>query len=75
MTLSTRTARRYAGLYDVHIAPSFGDLKLVDLSPEVIARWQADRVAAAAGRVALLDATQHDQARRAAVRPAVLQMA
>jgi integrase len=56
VTLSARTARRYAGLYDVHIAPSLGDLKLVDLTPEVIARWQADRVAAAAGRVALLDA-------------------
>jgi hypothetical protein len=38
---------------DVHIAPYLGDLKLVDLTPEVIARWQADRVVGGAGRVAL----------------------
>jgi integrase len=56
VTLSARTARRYAGLYDVHIAPYLGDLKLVELTPEVIARWQADRVSAGAGRTALLDA-------------------
>ena len=56
VTLAPKTARHYASLYDVHIAPHLGELKLVDLTPEVIARWQADRVAAGAGRVAVLQA-------------------
>lgn len=54
-----RAAARVRGLqspYDVHIAPYLGDLRLVDLTPEVIARWRADRVVGGAGRVALLNA-------------------
>jgi len=43
-------------LYDLHIEPYLGELKLTALSPDVIARWQADRVAAGAGRVAVLQA-------------------
>jgi integrase len=39
----------------VHIAPLLGGLKLSEISPGVIARWQSDRVAAGAGRVVLLD--------------------
>src|SRR5438270_7689390 len=51
-TLATKTARHYASLYDVHISPGLGHLKLAELTPEVIARWQADCLAAGAGRVA-----------------------
>jgi integrase len=50
VTLARSTARTYAGLYDLHIAPYLGQLKLVELTPEVIARWQAERIAAGAGR-------------------------
>ena len=55
-TLSPKTAKHYASLYDLHIEPYLGELKLTELSPDVIARWQADRVAAGAGRVAVLQA-------------------
>jgi integrase len=50
VTLARSTARTYAGLYDLHISPYLGQLKLVELTPEVIARWQAERLAAGAGR-------------------------
>ena len=50
VTLAPSTARAYAGLYDLHIAPYLGQLKLSELTPEVIARWQAQRIAAGAGR-------------------------
>jgi integrase len=50
VTLARSTARTYAGLYDLHIPPYLGQLKLVELTPEVIARWQAERLAAGAGR-------------------------
>jgi integrase len=56
VTLAPKTAKHYAGLYDLHIEPYLGDLRLTELSPEVIGRWQADRVAAGAGRVAVLQA-------------------
>jgi integrase len=52
-TLATKTAQHYASLYDLHISPGLGYLKLAELTPEVIARWQADCLAAGAGRVAL----------------------
>ena len=50
VTLARSTARTYAGLYDLHVSPYLGGLKLAELTPEVIARWQAERVAAGAGR-------------------------
>src|SRR3954454_12541706 len=56
VTLAPKTAKHYASLYDLHIEPYLGELKLTELSPEVIGRWQADRVAAGAGRVAVLHA-------------------
>lgn len=56
VTLSPKTAKDYAGLYDVHIAPALGAYKLVELTPEMISRWQAERIAAGAGRVAVLHA-------------------
>lgn len=54
VTLSRKTAKHYASLYDLHLAPYLGELRLTELTPEVIGRWQAERVAAGAGRVALL---------------------
>ena len=56
VTLSAKTAKHYAGLYDLHLEPYLGDLKLSELTPDVIGRWQADRIAAGAGRVAVLQA-------------------
>jgi len=56
VTLAPKTAKDYAGLYDVHIAPDLGSYKLVELTPEIISRWQAERIAAGAGRVAVLHA-------------------
>jgi hypothetical protein len=56
VTLSPKTAKHYASLYDLHLEPYLGDLKLTELSPDVVGRWQADRIAAGAGRVAVLQA-------------------
>ena len=56
VTLSENTAAQYAGHYDLHIAPYLGRLKLSELTPEVIARWQAERIAAGAGRTSVLKA-------------------
>lgn len=56
VTLAPKTAKHYAGLYDLHVAPHLGHHKLVELTPEMIARWQAERIAAGAGRVAVLHA-------------------
>jgi integrase len=40
----------------VHIAPYLGQLKLSELTPEIIGRWQAERIAAGAGRTSVLKA-------------------
>src|SRR4051812_42573393 len=56
VTLSPKTAKHYASLYDLHIEPYLGELKLTELTPDVIARWQADRVVDGAGRVSILQA-------------------
>jgi integrase len=56
VTLAPSTIRGYATLYDCHIAPYLGRLKLSELTPEVIARWQAERIAGGAGRVSVLKA-------------------
>jgi integrase len=56
VTLAPKTAKHYGGLYDVHIAPHLGPFKLAELTPEMIARWQAERIAEGAGRVAVLHA-------------------
>ena len=50
VTLAPKTAQTYAVLYDMHIGPYLGAFKRGELTPELIARWQADRVAAGAGR-------------------------
>jgi integrase len=38
----------------LHIGPYLGPFKLSELTPELVARWQADRVAAGAGRTSVL---------------------
>jgi len=56
VTLAPRTLKTYESLYDFHIASTLGRLKLGELTPEVIARWQAERIAAGAGTVSVLKA-------------------
>jgi hypothetical protein len=48
--LAPKTRSLYAMLYDYHIAPTLGGVPLRELTPELIARWQSDRLAAGAGR-------------------------
>jgi integrase len=56
VTLAPSTAKIYAQLYDFHIAPHLGAMKLGELTPELIARWQAERLASGAGPTAVLKA-------------------
>ncbi len=53
VTVSAKTRQHYAGLYDHHLAPYLGDVALRELRPELIARWQADRLQAGGGPVAV----------------------
>jgi integrase len=46
--LAPKTVELYTGLYDGHVSPGLGSYRLRDLTPEVIGRWQADRLAAGA---------------------------
>jgi integrase len=55
-SLAENTRRRYGYLYDKHILPQLGPLTLVEITPEVISRWQGDRLAAGGGPVAVRDA-------------------
>ena len=48
--LAPSTRALYTQLYDHHIAPTLGGVPLRDLTPELIGRWQADRLAGGAGR-------------------------
>jgi integrase len=57
-TLAPKTRGHYAGLYDHHIRPYLGAIALRDISPETIGRWQADRLAAGAGPVAVRHAME-----------------
>jgi integrase len=52
-TLAQSTRVNYAAFYDHHVEPYLGRYALRDLTPGVIARWQADRLAAGAGPVAI----------------------
>lgn len=54
--LSASTRMRYGYLYDKHVLPELGPLTLAELTPEVIARWQADRISAGFGPVAVRSA-------------------
>jgi len=51
--LAPKTRKHYASLYDRHVGPFLGSTSVRALTPQVVARWQADRLAAGAGRVAL----------------------
>jgi integrase len=46
--LAAKTQALYAGLYDGHVSPTLGGYQLRELTPEVIGRWQADRLNAGA---------------------------
>jgi integrase len=46
--LGEKTQTLYAGLYDGHISPWLGGYRLRELTPEVVGRWQADRLSAGA---------------------------
>jgi integrase len=46
--LAPKTRKLYTGLYDGHLSPTLGGYPLRELTPEVIGRWQADRLAAGA---------------------------
>jgi integrase len=56
--LAEKTKRHYSSLYGHHIAPYLGPLPMRDLTPEVISRWQADRLASGAGRSAVRQALE-----------------
>jgi integrase len=51
--LSESTRLRYGHLYDKHILPELGPLALAEITPEAIARWQAQRLALGGGPVAV----------------------
>jgi integrase len=46
--LASKTRTLYVSLYDGHISPTLGGYPLRDLTPEIIGRWQADRLAGGA---------------------------
>jgi hypothetical protein len=52
-TLAPKTQLHYASLYDYHLRPYLGSIALRDITPEVIGRWQAERLATGAGPVAI----------------------
>lgn len=56
VTLAPATAKGYAAVYDKHVSPYLGHLKLIEITPEAIARWQAERIASGAGRVSVFKA-------------------
>jgi integrase len=47
--LAQKTRQGYAWLYDRHIGPRLGGVPLTRLTPEVLARFQADLISAAVG--------------------------
>lgn len=48
--LAPKTRATYSAVYDRHISPTLGSVPLRSLTAEMIGRWQADRLAAGAGR-------------------------
>lgn len=52
-TLASKTRLHYASLYDHHLRPYLASIALRELTPDVVARWQSDRLAAGAGPVAV----------------------
>lgn len=56
VTLAPKTRVHYASLYDRHLRPYLAAVPLREISPEFVGRWQADRLAAGAGPVAVRQA-------------------
>jgi integrase len=52
-TLAAKTRLHYASLYDHHLRPYLDSIALREMTPEVIGRWQADRLASGAGPIAI----------------------
>jgi integrase len=55
-TLAPKTRVHYASLYDHHLHPYLASIALREITPELIGRWQSDRLAAGAGPVAVRQA-------------------
>lgn len=51
--LAPKTRKHYAALYDLHVSPYLGQTPLREITPELVARWTAERVQSGAGRTAL----------------------
>ncbi|MBV9940947.1 MAG: site-specific integrase [Solirubrobacterales bacterium] len=56
VTLAPKTRLHYASLYDHHLRPLLGSIALRDIDPEMVGRWQSDRLAAGAGPAAVRQA-------------------
>jgi Phage integrase, N-terminal SAM-like domain len=56
VTLAPKTRLHYSSLYDHHLRPVLASIALRDIDPERVGRWQADRLAAGAGPVAVRQA-------------------
>jgi integrase len=56
VTLAPKTRLHYASLYDHHLRPFLGSIALRDIDPETVGRWQADRLGAGGGPVAVRQA-------------------
>lgn len=52
-TLAPKTRLHYANLYDHHVRPFLASIPLREMTAETIGRWQADRLGAGAGPVAV----------------------
>jgi hypothetical protein len=52
-TLAAKARLHYASLYDYHLRPYLGSIALREITPEVIGRWQSDRLASGAGPIAV----------------------
>jgi len=52
-TLALKTQLHCSSLYDHRLRPYLASITLRDLSPETISRWQADRLGAGAGPIAV----------------------
>jgi integrase len=51
--LAPKTRQHYESLYDRHLRSDLGAVRLRDLTPEIVARWQAARLRKGAGPVAV----------------------
>jgi integrase len=54
--LAPATSIKYGHIYDKHILPELGPLTLREITPDVVARWQAERLAVGSGPVAVREA-------------------